>query len=384
MKNLGEFKEHYGRTSSAFLLVILLTGLLAGSIATYYIAFQQISSLRDDVSNLNARVSKLWGFQNVTYQNITIYQNVTALSELYERVKNSAVLIYGKTRTGAVQGSGFVYNFTGIMVVITNYHVVHGTTSISVTFSNGNGYSARVNGTDPYADLAVLVMVDAPENEFKPLEIVGSSTLRVGDPVIAIGNPYGLVGSLTTGVVSALNRTITEDYTGGFGIADIIQTSAPINPGNSGGPLLNYCGKVVGITTAIVQDSQGLGFAIPSNTILREIESLVSSGTYKGHSYLGVTGTDMNYETAQQLGVNVTYGWRIVGYGNPSPARDGGVQIGDIIIALNGSRIRNGDDLATYLEENTLPEEILILTVVRGKLQSNVTVTLGVRPSPPV
>ena len=383
MKNLGEFKEHYGRTSSTFLLVILLTGLLAGSITTYYIAFQQISSLRDYVSNLNARVSKLWGFQNVTYQNITIYQNITSLTELYERVKDSAVLIYGKTSTGAVQGSGFVYNFTGIMVVITNYHVVHGTTSISVTFSNGNGYSAKVNGTDPYADLAVLV-VNAPENEFKPLEIVGSSTLRVGDPVIAIGNPYGLVGSLTTGVVSALNRTITEDYTGGFGIADIIQTSAPINPGNSGGPLLNYCGKVVGITTAIVQDSQGLGFAIPSNTILREIASLVSSGTYKGHSYLGVTGTDMNYETAQQLGVNVTYGWRIVGYGNPSPARDGGVQIGDIIIALNGSRIRNGDDLATYLEENTLPEEILILTVVRGKLQSNVTVTLGVRPSPPV
>jgi len=384
VRNLGEFKEHYGRTSSAFLLVILLVGLLAGSITTYYIAFQQISSLRDEVSNLNARISKLWGFQNVTYQRITINQNTTSLTELYEKVRNSTVLIHGTTSTGAVEGSGFVYNFTGIMVVITNYHVVHGTTSISVTFSNGNGYSARVNGTDPYADLAVLVVVDAPENEFKPLEIVGSSTLRVGDPVIAIGNPYGLVGSLTTGVVSALNRTITEDYTGGFGIADIIQTSAPINPGNSGGPLLNYCGKVVGITTAIVQDSQGLGFAIPSNTILREIASLVSSGTYKGHSYLGVTGTDMNYETAQQLGVNVTYGWRIVGYGNPSPARDGGVQIGDIIIALNGSRIRNGDDLATYLEENTLPEEILILTVVRGKLQSNVTVTLGVRPSPPV
>ena len=383
MKNLGEFKEHYGRFSSAFLLVILLTGLLAGSITTYYIAFQQISSLRNDVSNLNARVSKLWGFQNVTYQNITIYQNITGLTELYKRVKDSAVLIYGKTSTGAVQGSGFVYNFTGIMVVITNYHVVHGTTSISVTFSNGNGYSAKVNGTDPYADLAVL-LVDAPENEFKPLEIVGSSTLRVGDPVIAIGNPYGLVGSLTTGVISALNRTITEEYTGGFGIANIIQTSAPINPGNSGGPLLNYCGKVVGITTAIVEDSQGLGFAIPSNTILREIASLVLSGTYEGHSYLGVTGTDMNYETAQQLGVNVTYGWRIVGYGNPSPARDGGVQIGDIIIALNGSRVRNGDDLATYLEENTLPRETLIVTVVRGNLQAHVTVTLGARPSPPV
>jgi S1-C subfamily serine protease len=383
VKDLGEFKEHYGRTSSTFLSVMLLIGLLAGSIATYYIAYQQISSLRNDISNLNARISGLWGFQNVTYQNITIYQNTTSLTGLYERVKNSTVLIHGTTSTGAVQGSGFVYNFTGIMLVITNYHVVHGTTSISVTFSNGNGYSASVNGTDPYADLAVL-MVDAPENEFKPLEIVGSSTLRVGDPVIAIGNPYGLVGSLTTGVVSALGRTITEDYTGGFAIANIIQTSAPINPGNSGGPLLNYLGKVIGITTAIVQDSQGLGFAIPSNTILREIAALVISGTYEGHSYLGVTGTDMNYETAQQLGVNVTYGWRIVGYGNPSPAQDGGVQIGDIIIALNGSRIRNGDDLATYLEENTLPEQTLTITVVRGNLQSNVTVTLGSRPSPPV
>jgi S1-C subfamily serine protease len=398
VKNLGEFKEHYGRFSSAFLLVILLTGLLAGSITTYYIAFQQISSLRNDVSNLNARVSKLWGFQNVTYQNITIYQNITGLTELYERVKDSAVLIYGKTSTGAVQGSGFVYNFTGIMVVITNYHVVHGTTSISVTFSNGNGYSAKVNGTDPYADLAVL-LVDAPENEFKPLEIVGSSTLRVGDPVIAIGNPYGLVGSLTTGVISALNRTITEEYTGGFGIANIIQTSAPINPGNSGGPLLNYCGKVVGITTAIVEDSQGLGFAIPSNAILREIASLVLSGTYEGHSYLGITGTDMNYEIAQTIGTNITYGWLITKITRGEPAdkaglRGGTQQVliagnlvtigGDIIVALNGSRIRNGDDLATYLEENTLPRETLIVTVVRGNLQAHVTVTLGARPSPPV
>jgi S1-C subfamily serine protease len=383
VKDLGEFKEHYGRTSSTFLSVILLVGLLAGSIVTYYIAYQQISSLRNDVSNLNARLSKLWGFQNVTYENITINQNTTSLTELYEKVRNSTVLIHGTTSSGAVEGSGFVYNFTGIMVVITNYHVVHGTTSISVTFSNGDGYSATVNGTDPYADLAVLI-VNAPENEFKPLEIVSSSTLRVGDPVIAIGNPYGLVGSLTTGVVSALGRTITEDYTGGFAIADIIQTSTPINPGNSGGPLLNYYGRVIGITTAIVQNSQGLGFAIPSNTILREIWDLVSTGTYGEHSYLGVTGTDMDYETAQQLGVNVTYGWRIVGYANTSPARDGGVQIGDIIIAFNASRIRNGDDLATYLEENTLPRDTVILTVVRGNLQTNVTVTLGVRPSPSV
>jgi S1-C subfamily serine protease len=369
-------------------LVILLTGLLVGSIITYYIAFQQISSLRKDVSNLKNQVSNLWGFQNVVNQTITIYQNSTALSELYERVKDSVVLVSGITSDGTVQGSGFVYNFSGVMVIITNFHVTYGTTSISVTFSDGNGYAATVNGTDPYADLAVLSL-NAPQSEFKPIEIVSSSTLRVGDPVIAIGNPYGLVGSMTTGVISALGRTITEEYAGGFAIANIIQTSAPINPGNSGGPLLNYVGKVIGITTAIVADSQGLGFAIPSNTILREIKSLVVYHTYEGHSYLGVKGTDMNYETAQQIGVNVTYGWRIVEVVSRGPS-DGKLQVNDIIIAMNGTRIKNetriknGDDLASYLEENTFPEENLTITVMRGNRTENVTVTLGKRPTPPI
>ena len=124
--------------------------------------------------------------------------------------------------------------------------------------------------------------------------------MGVGEPVIAIGNPYGLVGSLTTGVVSATGRTITEDTAGGFAIANIIQTSTPINPGNSGGPLLNAVGNVVGITTAIVSESQGLGFAIPSNTILREVSALITTGSYNGHSYLGVTGSDMSYYSARE------------------------------------------------------------------------------------
>jgi S1-C subfamily serine protease len=251
---------------------------------------------------------------------------------------------------------------------------------LSVTFPNGNGYSATVLGTDAYADLAIL-SVDAPADEFKPIEIVSSSTLGVGDPVIAIGNPYGLVGSLTTGVVSALGRTLTEDYAGGFAIANIIQTSTPINPGNSGGPLLNIVGKVVGITTAIVSDSQGLGFAIPSNTILREIAALITTGTYSGHSYLGVSGQDLSYATAQELGINVTYGWRIasVTAGGPS---DGKLQVDDIIIAMNGTLIKNNDDLASYLEEKTLPIEHLSLTVVRNNTIVNVDITLGRRPPP--
>jgi S1-C subfamily serine protease len=279
-----------------------------------------------------------------------------------------------------VQGSGFIYNFANRIVVLTNYHVVQGTSNISVTFSDGNGYSATVLGTDAYSDLAVL-SVNAPASEFKPIEIVSSSTLRVGEPVIAIGNPYGLVGSLTTGVVSAVGRTITEDTAGGFAIANIIQTSTPINPGNSGGPMLNAVGKVVGITTAIVSDSQGLGFAIPSNTILREISALLTTGTFHGHSYLGVTGQDMSYSVAQEISANVTYGWRIasVTIGGPS---DGIIKVGDIVIAMNQHAIRNNDDLASFLEEQTLPGDNLVLTVVRGGSQIDVTVVLGTRPAP--
>jgi S1-C subfamily serine protease len=206
--------------------------------------------------------------------------------------------------------------------------------------------------------------------------------LRVGEPVIAIGNPYGLVGSLTTGVVSAVGRSITEETAGGFAIANIIQTSAPINPGNSGGPLLNSAGKVVGITAAIVSYSQGLGFAIPSNTILREISALITTGTYSGHSYLGASGQDMSYDTAKEIGASVTYGWRIatVTAGGPS---DGRLNVNDIIIAMNGTLIKNNDDLASYLEEKTLPTEHLVLTVVRGNSTIDVDVILGTRPPPP-
>lgn len=381
---MGELEERYIKFSSAFLILIFVAGLMVGGIASCYITFREINNLNNEVSNLRSQVSKLWGIRpEVINQSITIYQNSTALAELYERVENSVVLIVGTISEGTVQGSGFVYNFSGTMIVITNYHVIHGTTSLSVTFSNGNGYAAAVNGTDPYADLAVL-LVDAPEDEFTPLEVVSSSTLRVGDPVIAIGNPYGLVGSMTTGVVSALGRTITEEYTGGFGIANIIQTSTPINPGNSGGPLLNFDGKVVGITTAIVADSQGVGFAIPSSTLLNEVFSLVTYGTYEGHSYLGLKGIDMDYETAQEMGVTVTYGWRVVEVMPGEPSATAGVRVNDIIVGINGTSIRNGDDMASYLEEHTLPGQTVILNVRRESQTRDIPVTLGSRPSPPV
>ncbi|MCL2135148.1 MAG: trypsin-like peptidase domain-containing protein [Candidatus Bathyarchaeota archaeon] len=374
--------NEHGKMWSSFAILIFVSGLLVGGLAIFFVSTNNSvnnSELQNQINELQAQISALEGSQNVTHQDITIYQNDASLAEIYANIKDSVVLIQGTTSSGSVQGSGFVYSYKGQNVVITNNHVVQGTNTLSVTFQNGNGYPATVLGYDPYSDLAVL-SVNAATTEFKPLQIAGSSTLRVGEPVIAIGNPYGLVGSLTTGVISALGRTIVEDSINRFSIANVIQTNTPINPGNSGGPMLNAAGQVIGISTAIVLDSQGLAFAIPSNTILREIGALITTGTYTGHSYIGVNGNDINYNAAQQIGSSVTYGWRIatVLKGGPS---EGKLQEGDIIIALNGVKIKNNDDLASYLEENTMPGQNISITVMRNNVNTVITVTLQQRPS---
>jgi S1-C subfamily serine protease len=392
------------------MVTIVIASLFAGGVLGYLLGYsaisERINDLQNQLSALQEQISNLQPTENIIYQNVTYVLGENAsLSQLYEQVKESVVTIrgiivqydiFGRPYYSQVQGSGFVYNFTGQMVITTNYHVVQDAINISVTFINGNGYAATVLGSDPYADLAVL-SIDAPQSEYRPLEIVSSSTLEVGDPVIAVGNPYGLAGSMTTGIASALGRTITEDMTGGYPIADVIQTSAPINPGNSGGPLLNYEGQVIGITTAIVTDSQGLGFAIPSSTILREIGSLVTKGSYDQHPWLGASGTDMTYEIANATGANVTYGWLIAqvtsgGSADKAGLRGGTKQVrvageyvtigGDIIVAINGARITNGDDLSTYLEEYTLPGQTINVTISRGNQTMTVAVELGTRPAP--
>ncbi|MDR2708008.1 MAG: trypsin-like peptidase domain-containing protein [Nitrososphaerota archaeon] len=366
--------------SSLFVLVFV-AGLLMGGLVLFFVNVHDagsVSDLRAEVAGLQARVSEWEGLQNVTHQNVTIYQDGVSLQEIYDGVRDSVVLVHGVSGDGSVQGSGFVYCFQGRNVVVTNFHVVQGVDDLSVTFHNGNGYVASVLGSDPYADLAI-VSVAAPAVEFKPLRIVSSSSLCVGEQVIAIGNPHGLVGSLTVGVISALGRTIVDDMTNRFSIANVIQASTPINPGNSGGPMLNAAGDVVGITTAIVSGSQGLAFAIPSNTILREIGALIATGTYSGHSYLGVNGNDMTYTLAQQLGSSVTYGWCIVSivHGGPS---DGKLQVDDIIIALDGVKIKSNDELASYLAEKTVPGQSVNITVMRNDAEVNVAVVLKERP----
>ncbi len=365
-----------------------------------------MSSLSDLVSSLQTQLASLSANAEDTQVVVaTVDGQTVSLAQLYEDVQNSVVLIEGYVTTytmpfgqkaySQIQGSGFIYEYEGTMVIITNNHVVEGASDLTVTFINGNTYPATVLGTDGYADLAVL-STEAPQSEYYPLDIVSSSTLSVGDPLAAIGGPYGLAGTMTTGIVSAMNRTITEDMSGSYPIADVIQTSAPINSGNSGGPLLNYIGQVVGITTAIVSDSEGLGFAIPSDTILREIGSLIKEGSYNKHSTIGASGTDMTYSIAQEMGADVTYGWLVTQVTNGGPADQAGLKAGtqhtnidgttvliggDIIIAINEYRIRNIDDLSTYLERNTMPGQAITVTIVRGNQNLDLSLTLGTRPA---
>lgn len=395
-------KSRKPRFPIMFVVIIIVASLVAGGIIGYSVTLATGGNevdLQSQIAYLQQQISSLQSGNSAV-----IYGENVSLAQIYEQVKDSIVVVQGYTVQydmfrrayySAVQGSGFIYEYSGRMVVITNNHVVEDTINNTVTFFNGDAYAASVIGSDPYADLAVLSTV-APDSEYEPLEIVSSSTLNMGDPLIAVGGPYGLAGSMTTGVVSALGRTITEESSN-YAIANVIQTSTPINPGNSGGPLLNYQGQVIGITTAIVSDSQGLGFAIPSSTVLREISSLVSKGSYDQHPWIAASGTDMNYEIAKALNIDVTYGWLVTQVTSGGPADNAGLRAGtkqtqigssivvvggDIVTQIDGTRIRNMDDLSTFLEERTLPNQTIEVTVVRDGQTMTLQLKLGARPSP--
>jgi S1-C subfamily serine protease len=271
---------------------------------------------------------------------------------------------------------------------------MNGLQDSTVTFSNGDSYSAKLVGSDGYSDLAI-VSVNAKPNEFHPLILGSSSTLKVGESVVAIGNPYGLSNTLTVGIVSQVGRALQEDTLSNFAIPDTIQFSAAVNPGNSGGPLITSQGLVVGITSASVTNSQGLGFAIPSDTITRELPFLVHDGTYDKHPYLGVQLVDMTYQLSRAMATNVTYGVLIVNVVPGGPASTSGLRGGDrnatieqeqylvggdIIVSVNGNRITNYDSFSAYLEEHSAAGETVRLGIIRNGQLIVIQVVLGSKP----
>ncbi len=278
------------------------------------------------------------------------------------------------------QGSGFVYDRDG--TVVTNQHVVDGASSVSVRFSNGSTHRAEVVGTDPSTDLAVL-KVDAPESLLEPLALGDSSALDVGDAVAAIGSPFGLEGTLTTGVVSALHRQMTAPNN--FTITDSIQTDAAINHGNSGGPLLDARGRVVGVNAQIESDSggnDGIGFAIPSNTVRSIVSQLLDTGTVE-HAYLGiglvtvengVAVTEVREDTpAARAGLQAATGTETVD-GEEVPNG------GDVIVAVDGDPVASSAELQSAIDSHE-PGDSVTLTVLRDGDRRTVEVTLGTRPS---
>jgi S1-C subfamily serine protease len=349
---------------------------------------------------------------NATTNAVQITRNNSlTLTDLFEETQQSVVQVSGTLNEedpffGTSLGSGFIYDNIGH--IITNYHVVAGSNpdDISITFIDGTVYRARVVGADQYSDLAVLrVQDDIPADKLIPLPLANSSGLLVGQEVVAIGNPFGLSGSMTEGIVSGLNRLIPvyqdpfSDVTApAFSIPDVIQTDAAINPGNSGGPLLNMQGEVVGINSAIFSTTggfAGVGFSVPSNTIAKVAPVLIERGFFE-HPWLGVSGIDMSPEIAEAIGLGEPRGFLVIEVSPGGPADSAGVEGGDtpmqlngneipiggdVVLAINDRDVRKIDDVLGYLQQATQVGETVTLTVWRDGQIIEIDVILGARPS---
>ena len=322
------------------------------------------------------------------------------LPDLFQKVEKSVVQITDSSEINVFEsrlGSGFVYDDNGH--IITNHHVVSGGGNrLDVTFPDGIVYRASLIGSDPSADIAVLYVEEVSKEKLLPLSLADSSKVRVGERVAAIGNPFGLSGSLSNGIVSGVGRQIPAEEEEGFTIPDIIQTDAPINPGNSGGPLLNMRGEVIGINSAIFSTTgqfAGVGFAIPSNTIAQIVPSLITTGSYQ-HPWLGVAGTDMAPGIADRLGLDEPRGFLVMDVVAGSPAEKAGIQSGDedavidgipmklggdVIIAIDNNTIRKIDDILAYVEIEKSVGDDLKLTILREGQMMEVIATLSARPS---
>ncbi|MPZ07847.1 MAG: PDZ domain-containing protein [Nitrososphaeraceae archaeon] len=342
------------------------------------------------------------GGENIlSSQQLPIETASSILNNIFRQTEDSVVLITTAVpQPGIVQdpsqenrtalGSGFLFDKEGH--IITNNHVVGDAKIVDVTFTNGDRLRANVTAIDPYIDIAVLRIIETQNNtipqghDLNALQFGNSSALLVGDTVIAIGNPYGLAGTMTTGIVSQVGRLVPAPGVG-FSVPDVIQTDAAISPGNSGGPLLNLQGQVIGVNFAALPG--GLGFAIPTNLIQKVVPILIEKGNYT-HPYLGFT-SDLA-ATIENITQNVK-GVAVNTLVEGGPADKAGLQGttidqygrkrgGDVIVAIDGDKIREFEQLVSYLEENKIPGDTIVLNVFRNGNMLELEAVLGERPLP--
>jgi len=328
---------------------------------------------------------------------------------IYEKRYLSLVEIFEQSESGVVRvnvqreaqiigassvGSGFVFDTFGR--IITNSHVVADAKKIVVTFLDGRSYNAQLVGADPFTDIAVIE-VNAEQTQFHPISLGDSSRLKVGEQIAAIGNPFGLSGSMTSGIVSQLGRLLPAQDSG-FSIPDVIQTDAAINPGNSGGPLINMKGEVIGINTAIQSatgEFTGVGFAIPSRTLMKIVPTLIQDGEYN-HPWLGISGRDIDPDLANILNLTDAKGFLVIIVIEDSPASKAGLQGttetkeidgvnyqigGDIILSVDGKEVRQIDDILIHLQREKSVGDEMVLEILRDGKTTNFVLLLEERPN---
>lgn len=370
---------------------VFVGGAIGAAMTLFIVAILFIAppeSLKPNISNTNP---------DIVAEATPLFSKSLSLIEIFEKSEPGVVRVNvqrGESEdiTGGI-GSGFVFDKKGH--IITNAHVIKNANKVVVTFLDGRSYNADIIGTDTYTDIAVI-KVNADLSLLHPLSIGDSSNLKVGEQIAAIGNPFGLSGSMTAGIISQLGRLLPTESN--YQIPDVIQTDAAINPGNSGGPLLNMRGEIVGINTAIQSGTgefTGVGFSIPSQTVAKIVPTLIANGEYN-HPWIGIAGRDIDPDMASALNLKDAIGFLVITVVEDSPAFQAGligsektIEVdgvnypvgGDVILAVDGKEVRKIDDILVHLQRAKSVGDEMVLEILRDGRTTNVTITLDARPN---
>tara|TARA_B100000029_G_scaffold86227_1_gene76526 strand:+ start:637 stop:1875 length:1239 start_codon:yes stop_codon:yes gene_type:complete len=350
---------------------------------------QKVNSFTEVVDRVESVEKKIDAIVEITDVDVELTP-----TEIFKSSEESVVqvnILRGETDGGV--GSGFVYSEQGH--IITNQHVVKKANKVTITFLDGESYIGEVIGRDADLDIAVVKVDSNDLTKMKPIKIGDSSKLMVGEKIIAIGNPFGLSGSMTSGIISQIGRLLPQET--GYSIPDVIQTDAAINPGNSGGPLINMRGEVVGVNTAIQSTTgefTGIGFAVPSNTLKKVVPVLIGEGEFK-HPWMGISGTDVDPELAKVRELESSKGFVVVSVIDGSPAEKAGLKgvsqtreidgrefpvDGDIILEIDGKTVRKISDILIHLQREKHVGDEMIITVLRTGVVMDLVMTLEERP----